>query len=282
MYLTHFGLSELPFSITPDTQFVYSAASHQEALNTLRVGIRNGEGFIKISGEVGTGKTLLCRRLLATLAAEGGYVTAYLLNAYEDPRGLLLGLAEELGLRLPDSTPHHHIMKLLNLALLKHAKEGKAVVLCVDEAQALPDDCLEAVRRLSNLETEKRKLVQIVLFGQPELDIKLATPGLRQLRQRIALHYRMPGIRRDEIAHYLIHRLRIAGFRGASPFVPAAVKLLYKESCGIPRLINILAHKALLDAFGEGVGSVDVRHVVNASKDTESVPQSSGWRALMG
>ena len=280
MYLTHFGLNELPFGITPDTQYVYSAVAHQEALNTLLVGLKSGEGFIKISGEVGTGKTLLCRRLLATLIGEG-YVTAYLFNAYTDPHSLLMGLAGELGLKLPAATPSHHLMKLLNLMLLKNAKEGKPVVLCLDEAQALPRDCLEAVRSLSNLETEKRKLIQIVLFGQPELDVKLAEYDLRQLRQRIAFHYRMPGLRREELPHYLIHRLRIAGYRGASPFSPSAVKMLYKLSNGVPRLVNILAHKSMLAAFGEGVSEVDARHVVRAGKDTESVV-TLGWRIFVG
>ncbi|MDP2810873.1 MAG: AAA family ATPase [Rhodocyclaceae bacterium] len=276
MYLAHFGLNELPFGITPDTQYVYSAVAHQEALNTLLVGIGSGEGFIKISGEVGTGKTLLCRRLLATLAGEG-YVTAYLFNPYAEPYGLLMALAGELGLQLPVATPPHHLMKLLNLALLKNARGDKSVVLCLDEAQALPKECLEAVRNLSNLETEKRKLIQIVLFGQPELDAKLADHDLRQLRQRIAFHYRMPGLRRDELEHYLNHRLRVAGYRGNLPFTRAAVKSIYKLSKGTPRLVNILAHKSLLAAFGEGRSEVEVKHVRQAGQDTESVPRP-GWR----
>ena len=196
MYQAHFGLQELPFGITPDTSFAYACTSHQEALNTLLVAVRNGEGFIKITGEVGTGKTLLCRRFLATL--DDTYASAYIPNPYLEPRALLLALAEELGVSLAREEDQHHLIKALTQALLGFAEHGKSVVLCLDEAQAMPIESLEALRLLTNLETEKRKLLQVVLFGQPELDDRLAQESVRQLRQRITFQYRLGELGRNE------------------------------------------------------------------------------------
>ncbi|MBA3902542.1 MAG: AAA family ATPase [Rhodocyclaceae bacterium] len=269
MYLSHFGLSEPPFGITPDTSFAFSGTAHQEALNTLLVAARSGEGFMKVTGEVGTGKTLLCRRFLATLGE--GFVTAYLPNPYLEPRTLLLALAEELGVPLDREADQYHLLKGLNRALLNFARQRKAVVLCLDEAQAMPMETLEMLRLLSNLETEKRKLLQLVLFGQPELDEKLANPSVRQLRQRIAFHYRLRGLRRGELDHYLSHRLRVAGHRGNRVFSLASMRLIHRASGGTPRLVNILAHKAMLSAYGEGGQEVLSRHVRAAARDTEGV-----------
>lgn len=217
MYLHHFGLTELPFSITPDTSFIYSLQMHQEALNTLLLALNGGEGFVKISGEVGTGKTLLCRRLLQTLDAS--WVTAYLPNPNLDANTLFRALAEELGVRDAADLDQYHLLRRINLALLDFARAKKRVVVCIDEAQAMPIETLEALRLLSNFETEKRKLLQIVLFGQPELDEKLHRPEVRQLLQRIAFHYRLGGLKKSELAYYLAHRLRVAGFRGETLFL---------------------------------------------------------------
>jgi len=275
MYLAHFGLVERPFGITPDTEYAYSAASHQEALNTLLIALQSGEGFIKITGEVGTGKTMLCRRFLATLGAE--YFSAYLPNPALAPLPLLLAVADELGLKLDASEQQFQLIKHINQRLLDLADEGKTVVFCVDEAQTAPLESLEALRLLSNLETEKRKLLHLVLFGQPELDVKLADPSVRQLLQRIAFHHRMQGLRRDELGHYLTHRLRVAGYRGSPIFTRQALGRLYQYSKGIPRLVNILAHKALLAAYGEGKVNVGRDHVTEAARDTEGI-KVSGWR----
>ncbi len=269
MYLSHFGLTEYPFGITPDTSFAFSAIAHQEALNTLLVAVRSGEGFIKITGEVGTGKTLLCRRFLAAL--DEGFVTAYIPNPYLEPRTLLLAVAEELGAELRNDADQHRLLKSLGLALLNFARQKKAVVLCLDEAQAIPLETLETLRLLSNLETEKRKLLQIVLFGQPELDERLSNPSIRQLRQRIAFSYRLRGLKRGEIDLYLAHRLRVAGYRGDQLFAPRAMRLIHRASAGTPRLVNILSHKSLLAAYGVGRQQVDVRHVNSAIDDTEGV-----------
>lgn len=276
MYLAHFGLSELPFGITPDTQYAFGTTAHQEALNTLLIAVQSGEGFIKITGEVGTGKTLLCRRFLAALGEP--YATAYLPNPYLEPRTLLLAVAEELGIPLEKHDFQFHLLKALNEALLDFARREKPVVLCIDEAQAMPIQSLEALRLLSNLETEKRKLVHIVLFGQPELDARLADPAVRQLRQRIAFHYRLQGLRRVETERYLTHRLRVAGYRGGAMFGRAAIRLIHRASRGTPRVVNILAHKAMLCAFGEGRQRVAVRHARRAAHDTEGVTLP-WWRA---
>jgi MSHA biogenesis protein MshM len=275
MYQGHFGLQELPFGITPDTNFAYACSGHQEALNTLLVAVKNGEGFIKITGEVGTGKTLLCRKFLATL--DDTYVSAYIPNPYLEPRTLLLALAEELGVSLAKEDDQYHLIKGLSEALLRFAGEGKSVVLCLDEAQAMPIESLEALRLLTNLETEKRKLLQVVLFGQPELDDKLAGNSVRQLRQRITFQYRLGELGRDELDYYLAHRLRVAGYRGNRLISTGAVRALHRASGGIPRLVNVLAHKSLLLAFGEGSQEVSARHVRVAAIDTPAAVQRRWW-----
>ncbi|OHC63546.1 MAG: AAA family ATPase [Rhodocyclales bacterium RIFCSPLOWO2_02_FULL_63_24] len=276
MYLTHFGLKEFPFGLTPDTSFIYSADAHQAALNTLLIGLSTGEGFIKITGEVGTGKTLLCRRFLSAL--NGDHVVAYLPNPMLEPRILLLAIAEELGLKLEGLDYQFHLVKNLNQHLLDIAAQNKTVVVCIDEAQSMPLESLEALRLLSNLETEKRKLIQIVMFGQYELDHKLANPAVRQLRQRIVFHYRMPGLKPTEIMHYLSHRLRVAGHRDGDLFAPATARLLFRLSSGTPRVVNVLAHKAMLLAYGEGKNKVSNAHVTLAARDTEGLPTLHWWQ----
>ncbi|MFZ4537992.1 ExeA family protein [Propionivibrio sp.] len=274
MYLKYFGLTELPFGITPDTSFTYSVLCHQEALNTLLLALSQGEGFVKISGEVGTGKTLLCRRLLQTL--DNGWVTAYLHNPNLVPETLFLALAEELGIKDVAGLDQYHLVRRINHALLDFARVKKRVVVCIDEAQAMPVATLEALRLLSNLETEKRKLLHIVLFGQTELDEKLHRPEARQLLQRIAFHYRLGALKKSEIGNYVAHRLRVAGYRGDGLFTPAALRALYRASGGTPRLINILAHKSLMSVFGEGCQIAKVCHVRAARMDTEGA-RRVGW-----
>ncbi len=287
MYLAHFGLREHPFSLTPDTSFFFACTNYQEALNTLLVAARSGEGFIKIVGEVGNGKTLLCRKFLATLASDrattteigtqdGGtsgryaakFVTAYIPNPYLEPRSMLLALAEEFRIPVDNDTDQHLLLKELTRSLLNHAREGKRVLVCLDEAQAMPLESLEVLRLLTNLETEKRKLMQVVLFGQPELDERLKQNSVRQLRQRISFQYRLQGLHRDEMDRYLRHRLFIAGFKGETLFAKAAVNLLHRVTRGTPRLANIIAHKALMLAYAEGRQQVLAGHVRKAAADT--------------
>ena len=266
MYQAHFGLREVPFSITPDTSFFFTSPHSQEALNTLLVAAKNGEGFIKITGEVGTGKTLLCRKFMNTLGEE--FVTAYIPNPYLEPRTLMLALADELDIRLDKDVDQHQMLKSIALRLMSLAKQGKHVLLCLDEAQAIPIESLEALRLLTNLETEKRKLLQIVLFGQPELNRQLERESIRQLAQRITFHYHLGPLKRDDIEYYIAHRLRVAGFTGGRLFSRGAIGKLHTASGGIPRLINILAHKALMLGYGEGGRQITRRHVALAARDT--------------
>jgi len=266
MYITHFGLREPPFSVVPDTSFFFAGTNSQEALNTLLVAVKSGEGFIKITGEVGTGKTLLCRKFMSIL--DDSFVTAYIPNPYLEPRTLMLALADELEIPLEKDVDQHQLLKSITHRLLSLAHEDKRVVLCIDEAQAMPLKTLEALRLLTNLETEKRKLLQIIMFGQPELNKKLQIEGIRQLAQRITFHYHLGELSRDDLDFYLSHRLSIAGYGGSRLFSSGAVRALRYASKGIPRLINILAHKSLMLAYGQGKRQVLARHVVVAAKDT--------------
>lgn len=269
MYLEYFGMREMPFAITPDTSYFYSYGSYQEALNVLMIALRSGEGFIKISGEVGTGKTLLCRKVLNTIGDE--FVTAYLPNPCLTPAGLRMALADELSIEYARNMGQHRILKLINDRLIELNAQGKRVVLMLDEAQALPDDSMEALRLLTNLETEKNKLLQVVLFGQPELDERLAENKLRQLRQRITFSYDLSSIDRIGMDGYLSHRLLVAGYHGHALFCTGAMDALHQHSGGVPRVINVLAHKALMVAYGKGVYVISDEHVGVAAEDTESV-----------
>jgi MSHA biogenesis protein MshM len=280
MYVQHFGLREFPFGITPDTSYFFSSPRSQEALNTLLVAVRNGEGFIKITGEVGTGKTLLCRKFMATVG--DSFVTAYIPNPYLEPRTLMLALADELEITLARDVDQHQMLKSITHRLLDLAAQGKRVVLCLDEAQAIPVESLEALRLLTNLETAKRKLLQIVLFGQPELDHNLALDSIRQLAQRITFHYHLGPLNKDDLDYYVSHRLRIAGFGGSRLFSRGAVARLYASSGGVPRLVNILAHKALMLCYGEGKQQVGKDHVNDAVRDTIAIRRRPMWPWIAG
>ncbi len=273
MYLQHFGLNELPFSITPDTDFFFSSESSKGALNTLLVAVRTGEGFIKITGEVGTGKTLLCRKLIESLKPD--CKVAYIPNPYLEPHSLFMELAAELEVAIdPVEQPNQYqLLKMLTGRLLEIIREGKRVVICLDEAQAMPIETLEALRLLTNLETEKRKLLQVVIFGQPELEDKLNHPSIRQLKQRIAFDYDLSALSRDELDYYVHHRLVVSGYQGGRLFTPMALWLLQLKTQRIPRLVNILAHKSMLCAFGKGHQVVGLRDVLTAANDTASLRQ---------
>src|SRR3954463_10709732 len=234
LYVQHFGLREPPFGITPDTSFFYACRSIQEALNTLLIAVTGGEGFIKLTGEVGTGKTLLCRKFLATL--DDTFVSAYIPNPDLEPKTLLLALAEELGVRISPALDQHHLIKTLYLALLDFARQRKRVVVCRDETQAMPLETLETLRLLTNLETEKRKLLQVVLFGQPELDRMLESPSIRQLRQRIIFEHRVNGLAEDEVGAYVAHRMAVSGYARAPVLGSGERRTLHRASRGLPRL----------------------------------------------
>ena len=278
MYLNHFGLQEAPFGLTPNTGFYYGLPPHEEAMQVLNWALAQGEGFIKVTGEVGTGKTLLCRKLLSELGSEERPVRlAWLPNPHLNPAELRIALALELGLAVRDQSEldltdriHRHLIAL--------HQQGSRVVVLIDEAQALPDETLEAIRLFGNLETESSKLLQIVLFGQPELDARLAKPHLRQLRQRIGFSYCLRPLRFDETRAYLEHRLQISGYRGAPLFAGRAMRLLWRASRGIPRLINILAQKCLMLAYGQGARQIDSRLVRLAIRDTDDASRFAPLR----
>lgn len=269
MYLKHFGLKETPFRLTPDTAYFCNYASHQEALNVLLVALSSGEGFIKVTGEVGTGKTLICRKLLNILGEQ--YVTLYVPNPFLFPSGLLMAIAEELGLAVDRYDGMYLLFKRIGEQLIALRQEGKQVVLCLDEAQAMPDSSLECLRLLTNLETEKQKLLQVVLFAQPELDQRLARHAYRQFNQRITFSYELHALNRHCVDAYVNHRLHSAGYTGKRLFTPAALRQLHRASRGIPRLVNILGHKALLAAYGRGADRVTREHLRQAVTDTESL-----------
>jgi MSHA biogenesis protein MshM len=272
MYLQHFGLRELPFSLTPNTQFFLNMASYHKAYNMLMVSLANAEGFIKIVGEVGTGKTMLCRKVLNTLEEDKeNYVTAYIPNPVLSPKGLFLAFAEELGIGIDQDVGHHRLLKAITERLVEYSAENKQVVLFIDEAHAMPEQTLEALRLLTNIETEQVKLFQVVLFAQPELDELLAQPSLRQLRQRITFSFEIEALDRDGVERYVGHRLATAGYNGPSLFSKKALDLLYKASSGTPRVVNILCHKALMVAFGKGERSVQADNLKSAAQDTEGV-----------
>lgn len=249
MYESHFGLSEKPFALTPDTQFFYNKLGYRHALNTLLSAVQNNEGFVKITGEVGTGKTLLCRKLLSLLDAS--YQVIYIANSYLTPNELKGFVAAEIGADFSADMPAYQLMASIYRRLLSLTKQSRQVVLIVDEAQAMPRDTLEALRLLSNLETDKRKLIQVVLIGQPELDQLLARGDLRQLKQRIVFSADLHPLSAHGVTEYVAFRLVSAG-GSEGLFRPAALRLLYAASGGVPRLVNVLAHKAMIAAFSDG------------------------------
>lgn len=283
MYLEHFGLKELPFSLTPNTQFFLNMASYHKAYNMLIVSIANREGFIKVIGEVGTGKTMLCRKVLNTLEENSGlYVTAYIANPVLSPKGLFLAFAEELGLDSDADTGHHSLLKNITRRLMQLSAEGKQVVLFIDEAHAMPEKTLEALRLLTNLETEKVKLFQVVLFAQPELDQQLQKQSLRQLQQRITFSYRLETLDREGVERYITHRMATAGYNGPAVFSKKALDFLAVTTQGVPRLVNILSHKAMMSAYGKGDRTIELEHVKRAAEDTEGVVTPSvSYRPMM-
>jgi len=269
MYQKHFHLSCAPFGLTPDTHFFSHSAQHVGALNTAMICLSQGEGFIKITGEVGSGKTLLCRLLLNTLDPTI-YVTAYLPDPLIRPEELARIIAKEIGID-PQSLPNnaHEVREILLQHLITLHAAGKSVVLLIDEAQAMPVETLEALRLMTNLETETHKLLQIILLGQPELNDKLNIAPLRQLKQRIAFNYALTPLSKSEFDAYIRHRLAIAGHTHGNLFTHKAMKIIFEYSKGVPRVVNILCHKSLLACYGQGAHRVCAKHVRLAKKDTD-------------
>jgi type II secretory pathway predicted ATPase ExeA len=272
MYLEHFGLTEPPFKITPVTEFFFTGANRGEILDALIYAITDGEGIIKISGEVGSGKTMLCRMLLDRLPTN--IKAIYLANPSLSRDELLYAIADGLGLELEGQRVSVLLQNLHNHLVEKH-HQGERCVVLVDEAHAMPTETLEELRLLYNLQVGKDKLIQIVLFGQPELDAKLAQTNMRQLKDRIVHHFNMQPLSKKVIESYLMFRMRAAGYHGPDIFSPAAVALIGKASNGLMRRVNILADKSLLAAFVENTHNIDTRHVQAAIRDSELTPDES-------
>ena len=277
LYNHHFGLKCAPFSLTPDTRFFYSHDSCRIALNTLAVAIHSGEGFTKITGEVGTGKTVLCRKLLSLLREN--YSLVYIPTPYMEPLSLLAAIADELGMPYPENVTQHQLMRGLGLFIINsYAELRRPIIICLDDAHTMPQETLETLRVLSNIETQQRKLIQLVLFGQTELDDKLDLPACRQLKQRISFSCVLTPLADHDVHNYVNHRLHIAGYSGENLFTPAALRRLTRAGRGILRLTNIIAHKAMMSAYGAGSTQVNERHVKRAIADTDAASPSGRLR----
>ena len=266
MYLQYYGLTEPPFDLTPNPRFLFYTTKHREAFNHLLYGIRERKGFVQLTGEVGAGKTTLCRALLEQL--DGQFATALILNPVLNADQLMEAIAMEFGLNV-HGLDRLETVAAINKFLLDHAHAGKDCVLVIDEAQNLTDDLLEQVRLLSNLETDTRKLVQIVLMGQPELRDRLNNPRLRQLRQRITVRYHLKALSRAEIGQYIQHRLEVSGAQGAPYFTRPALWRIFHYSGGVPRLVNAVSDKAMLAAYVEQSDRITFRMVGRAIRELE-------------
>lgn len=266
MYRKFYSIREKPFNITSDPNFLYLSRRHKEALSHLIYGIEDRKGFLEITGEVGTGKTTLCRALLNKV--DQSTKTAFVLNPDLSELQLLQVIIEDFGLEV-ERASKMHIFKQLNSFLLDQLSCGNNVVLIIDEAQNLKPPILEQIRLLSNLETEKEKLFQIILVGQPELRHKLNSPRLRQLRQRIAVRYHIHPLDRDEVKEYICHRLSVAGSVGDIMFQDKAIDYIYGYSGGVPRVINIVCDKALLLGFVLESKKITPEIIVKSIKEIE-------------
>jgi len=265
MYETYYGLQEKPFGITPDPRYLYLSKTHQEAFAHLVYGLRGRVGFIAVTGEVGAGKTTILRSLCSQLE-ETSYRLALIFNPRLTPIGLLQSINAEFGL----SGRRRSLVALvreLNEFLLEENRSGRTPVLIIDEAQNLSAEVLEQIRLLSNLETARDKLIQIVLVGQPELAELLARPNLRQLNQRIVVRCRLDALDRAETCAYILHRLQVAGRADGALFSPAALQEVHHHARGYPRLINAICDRALLVSYGESKGQVSPRDVRQAARE---------------
>lgn len=268
MYTKFYGFTEPPFKITPDPKYLFLSEKHQEALNHLLFGIRNRTGFIQLTGEVGSGKTTVCRSLFQEL--DGRYATALVLNPMLSEGQLLRAVLQEFGI---EKTARDRLTnyQILNEFLLGLVAKKRDAVLVIDEAQDLPPSLLEMIRLLSNLETDNQKLIQILLVGQPELRAKLNAPSLRQLRQRITIRYHLAPLNEAETQRYIEHRMAVAGGRGVPAFERAAIRRIFRYSHGVPRLINALADKALLAGYVLRSDVITGKLALRAERELEGV-----------
>jgi MSHA biogenesis protein MshM len=277
LYLEHFGLTEPPFRITPHTDFFFDGADRGATLEALIYAVLHDEGIVKVSGEVGSGKTMLCRVLMERLPPH--VATIYLATPSLAREEILYAIADDLELKL--SPERRSALRELQEHLIGLYGAGRRVVILIDEAHVMPEDTLEQVRLLSNLESNRHKLLQIVLFGQPELDQTLAKASLRQLRDRITHSFRMRPLALAEVSKYLSFRMRAAGYRGPEVFTPRAVRRIWRASDGLTRRINITADKSLLAAYTENTHAITPKHVRAAVADSEFAAPRRSSRPLL-
>lgn len=266
MYLDYYGLSEPPFDITPNPRFLFFSAKHREAFNHLLYGIRERKGFVQLTGEVGAGKTTICRAMLEELGDQ--FATALILNPVLDSDQLMKAIAMEFGLEV-SGLDRLETVAAINRFLLQQVEQNRDAVLIIDESQDLSNELLEQVRLLSNLETDDRKLLQIVLMGQPELRDRLDAFPLRQLRQRITVRYHLRPLTRSELTQYIHHRLHVSGAQGAPYFTTGALWRIYRYARGIPRLVNAVCDKCLLAGYVSQSDRIDFRLAGRAIRELE-------------
>ncbi len=271
MYLQHFGLKRLPFRITPDTRAFYTGSDRGATLQALKFAICRGEGIIKVVGEVGTGKTMLCRMLPVSLKKSVDWV--YLAHPSLSPEHTLHTIAYELGVNAAETDDKLTIMRKLQKSLLQRHANGRQVVILIEEAQCMPLETLEEIRLLSNLETDRHKLLQIVLFGQPELNLKLSKVSMRQLRERVTFSLSLSPLSADDVLQYLNFRVRAAGYRGPNLFTLKMAKKIERYSDGLIRRINILADKILLAAYTQDRHDLTITDIQNAAFDSGYQPR---------
>jgi MSHA biogenesis protein MshM len=277
MYLEHFGLTQPPFKITPHTEFFFSGANRGATLDALIYAITQGEGMVKVTGEVGSGKTMLCRVLVERLPET--VETIYLAIPSLTRDEILRAIANDLHIKTKGLSAADLVHRLQE-QLIKLHEAGRQVVVLIDEAHAMPSETLEELRLLSNLETNKDKLLQIVLFGQPELDAVLSQPHMRQLKDRITHSFNLRPLPKQEIGEYINFRLRAAGYHGPDLFSAGCITLIARASDGLTRRINILADKTLLAAYGGATHTLEPRHVKAAIRDSEFSRKAWPWRTL--
>jgi len=292
MYLEFYGLKEKPFSLTPDPQFLYLSESHRTAIDSILYGIREREGFMVVTGDIGTGKTTICRSLLDKL--DNGVKTAVIFNSFLTEGELLRAILRDFGFTSIGRTKAERI-EALNQFLLTQLSQGNHVILIIDEAQNLSIPVLEQIRMLSNLETTKEKMLQIILFGQLELEQKLRSPKLRQLNQRIVIRHHILPLNREETESYIYQRLTVAGSQGGITFSKTALDEIYRFSKGIPRLINLICDRSLIGGFVEDTFHIEKGIVVKARKELDGagspspalqrapfLKQWTPWRIFLG
>ena len=268
MYESFFGLKECPFNVTPDPRFLYFSRHHKAALSSLVYGVESRRGFIQLTGEIGAGKTTLCRTLLTKLGDK--VHTSLVINPKLSEFELLQVIVEDFGIK-PKGKKRKDYFDALNLFLLEELEKGYNAVVIIDEAQILSAKALEQIRLLTNFETPNRKLLQIILAGQPELKDVLDRPDLKQLKQRIAIRSHLPELSREEVGDYIEHRLKVGGAKSTF-FTPGALDMLYQISSGIPRIINILADRSMMTAFTQNIRLIEPSMIEYAQADIAGVP----------